>query len=202
MVPTDDAERRRRAHRRAVERSRRGHPVGRELPGQVPPPVLGRLEDVVATGGPLDLLLELSALLDEVAHGPGELDVRWLVQVLVDQETAATTQCLAVLAALVEDDVLRARVRRELRVRLDPLPDWLARLDTLATVSEQSPGGLLVELRLPRGVRPVALLHARTDAEGRVVDGVVLPSGPLSAWPSCGPLLRWAARVAAPGASA
>ena len=94
MSPPSDDERRRR-ERRARERSRRGHPVGRELPGAAVPPVVARLGEVVRAGTHLDVLLEVSALLDEVERDGPELDSRWLVSALVEHENVVTTTALA-----------------------------------------------------------------------------------------------------------
>ncbi|WP_288799202.1 hypothetical protein ACF3NS_02410 [Arsenicicoccus cauae] len=196
MTPPSDDERRRR-ELRARERSRRGHPVGRELPGAAVPPVVARLGEVLATGTPLDALLEVSALLHEVGGGSAELDTRWLVSALVEHDDAVTTTALAVLSRLLGDDVLRARVKREMRLREDPVPGWAADLDSLVRLAGRTDQTVLIELAEPLALRPMAHLHARLDpADGGVLDGRVVPSGPLSSWPGCGPLVRWAVRVA------
>ncbi|WP_409484066.1 hypothetical protein [Arsenicicoccus dermatophilus] len=278
MGPQDD-ERRRREQRRALERSRRGHPVGRELPGGgVPgdglPPVVEHLTSVAGQGTPLDLMLELSSLLHEVdqvpvgvavstatpaaaqpdpsrpgtvqpplpggadpmasgrapshpaasgrapshpatsggqasapATGDGppespddetlpELDSRWLVGTVIDHESPATTVCLAVLEHLLHDEVLRARVRRELRLRVDQVPAWAARLDDLVRLRGVREGIARIELRLPEDEELMGILHARLDDAGRPVGAVITPGSPAADWPHCAPLVRWGVEVA------
>lgn len=180
------------------------HPVGRELPGAQLPPVVQRLAEVEAVGDPLDLLLEVSALLADVEHPEAELDVRGLVQLLVEHEAQATSAALTILGRLAPDDVLRARARREVRLRGDDLPDWLGDLDRLVTVAGARGDGIRLELRTRPAHparRPLAVLHARLDHRGEVVGGSVAPSRPLSSWPDCRALLRWATRVAPAPAS-
>jgi len=171
--------------------------VGRELPGAAVPPVVARLGEVVRAGTHLDVLLEVSALLDEVERDGPELDSRWLVSALVEHENVVTTTALAILARLLGDEILQARVRRELRLREDPVPGWLTDLDRFVHLSGRTDRTMMMELSEPLALRPIAHLHARLDpTDGRVLDGRVVPSGPLSSWPDCGPLLRWAVRVA------
>ena len=89
------------------------------------------------SGEPLDLLAEVSSLLavvDPREYGFGRRDgeppysLRELVDMFLDVDRVETTALLAVVAELTADDVLAARIRRELAGRDDRLPEWLARL--------------------------------------------------------------------------
>ena len=90
------------------------------------------------SGEPLDLLAEVSSLLtlvDPREHGFGRGDDeppwsrRELVDMFLDVERVETSALLAVIADLAgDDDVLAARIRRELAERGERLPEWLARL--------------------------------------------------------------------------
>lgn len=52
-----------------------------------------------------------------------------LAESFVETSHAETTAALTVLKAMVPDDVMAARVGRELVVRRQPMPDWLTGLD-------------------------------------------------------------------------
>jgi hypothetical protein len=89
------------------------------------------------SGDPLDLLAEVSSLLtlvDPREYGFGRREgeppysLRELVDMFLDVDRVETSALLAVIAELAGDDVLSARIRRELAERADRLPEWLARL--------------------------------------------------------------------------
>ncbi len=89
------------------------------------------------SGEPLDLWAEVSSLLavvDPREYGfgrrEGELpySLRELVDMFLDVDRVETSALLTVVAELSGDDVLAARIRRELAGRGDRLPEWLARL--------------------------------------------------------------------------
>ena len=89
------------------------------------------------SGEPLDLLAEVSSLLavvDPREYGFGRREgeppysLRELVDMFLDVDRVETSALLTVVAELSGDDVLAARIRRELAGRGDRLPEWLARL--------------------------------------------------------------------------
>ena len=131
------------------------------LPGAAVPPVVARLGEVVRAGTHLDVLLEVSALLDEVERDGPELDSRWLVSALVEHENVVTTTALAILARLLGDEILQARVRRELRLREDPVPGWLTDLDRLAGLVSVACFGLAISFfpQIAAGEEVSAVLH-------------------------------------------
>jgi hypothetical protein len=85
---------------------------------------------------PLALLLMASTILGMFDHrdgpsggqrpvGPSQPE---MMESLFGVEILETSALLAVIGALQDDDLLRARIRRELTRRSHPLPDWLAHL--------------------------------------------------------------------------
>ena len=98
------------------------------------------------SGDPLDLLAEVSSmltLLDPREYGFGRQDgePRWtlreLVDMFLDVDRIETSALLAVIAELASDDLLAARIRRELAERADRLPEWLERLDEAEVYAAQ-----------------------------------------------------------------
>ncbi|MCA1692122.1 MAG: DUF6398 domain-containing protein [Actinobacteria bacterium] len=88
---------------------------------------------------PLSLLAEASTLLTVVdprtddpfarpGEGPPRLDRETLIGTLLEVEQRETTALLAAFAEMTPDEVLAARIRRELVTRDHPLPTWLVRL--------------------------------------------------------------------------
>lgn len=86
---------------------------------------------------PLDLLAIVSGFLevtdprgrDPFAPDEQRTSLAELVESFVGTPYAETTAALTALKALVSDDVLAARIGRELERRRHPLPDWLTDLD-------------------------------------------------------------------------
>ena len=101
------------------------------------PDLMRSIRRALHSGEPLDLLAEVSSLLtvvDPREYGFGRRDgeppysLRELVDMFLDVDRVETSALLAVVAELAGDDVLAARIRRELAGRGDRLPEWLARL--------------------------------------------------------------------------
>lgn len=121
---------------------------------------------------PIDLLAVVSGLLE--VTDPRNLDpfapderrpgVEDLVESLIGTPYAETTAALTVIKALTTDQMLAARIGRELATRRHPLPGWLRVLDQ------------------PRADPDVWFMtHVLGDGDDYLL-GVVLPSGdPLSA---------------------
>lgn len=130
--------RRSRTSRRRQPRS--PHPAYGPPPASEPPvddtDLLLGVHDALEASGPLDLLAFASTLLaaiddDRLTGGaPADRDptVHGLVGTFIDLSRAETTGLLAVLAELLDDELLERRIRRELDNRPHRLPAWLADL--------------------------------------------------------------------------
>ena len=124
-------------------RKRQGAHNGPVRPGaghrRGPDDLLGSVRQQLA-GGPLDFLAYVSTMLTVVdprgenpfasgrAGGPEHATLPALTESFTEVALPETTALLAALAQLGPDELTRARARRALAVRPDPLPDWLARL--------------------------------------------------------------------------
>ncbi len=134
-------------HRGGGRVTPRGTRPGSFLPG--PPRDAERYEEPdlllgirrrLATGEPLDLLAEASGLVAAVdprretpfdrAKGEGRIgpSLDELTLTFEEVEGVETAALLAAVAQLAPDEVARARARRALRIRPEPLPGWLSRL--------------------------------------------------------------------------
>lgn len=95
------------------------------------------LRRALRSGEPLDLLAVVSGFLevtdprsrDPFARDEQRATLADLVESFVGTPYAETTAALTALRALGTDEVLAARVGRELATRRHPMPDWLAGLD-------------------------------------------------------------------------
>jgi hypothetical protein len=116
---------------------RRAPPAARHHRG--PGDLLADVQEQLASGEPLDFLAYVSALLDAVdprgedpfeRHhgGPERATLPVLAESFADVVLPETTALLAALSELGPDELTRARARRALAARADPLPDWLGRL--------------------------------------------------------------------------
>lgn len=86
---------------------------------------------------PLDFLAVVSGLLevtdprsrDPIASGEERTTLDELVESFVGTSCAETTAALTAIRAMTTDQVMAARIGRELATRRQPLPEWLATLD-------------------------------------------------------------------------
>ena len=101
------------------------------------PELLQDVRRALSSGEPIDLLAQVSGLLNSVdprgygfGRRPGAppYSLRDMVDMFLDVPRVETSAVLAVIAELVPDDLQAVRIRRELHRRLDPLPRWLAQL--------------------------------------------------------------------------
>lgn len=111
------------------KRLRRGAPAE--------PDLMGAVHAAMTDPDPLHLLSYVSTLLTALdprrkehpfaaPDGPTREE---LAAMFIDVQVPETTALLAVIAALADDKILRARIRRELATRDHITPDWLGRLD-------------------------------------------------------------------------
>jgi hypothetical protein len=143
---------------------------------------------------PLDLLSVVSGLLEvtdprgrdpfDREGQPASLDE--LVESLVGTSYAETTAALSVMRAMVPDEVLAARIGRELAVRRHPMPDWLTGLDRSQVEAEVwfmtdvlgDGDDYLFGATLPSGHSLSALVYVDHNLGTVVKDAFVVP-GPL-----------------------
>lgn len=129
----------RRQPRKPQRRHLRSVPTREEDPDGVQDLALIQgLRGALRSDAPLDLLAVVSGLLeltdsrsrDPFGHDDGQLPGRDdLVESLIGTSYAETTAALGALRAMVADEVIAARIGRELRARPQPMPDWLRGLE-------------------------------------------------------------------------
>lgn len=149
------------------------------------------LRGALRSGEPLDLLAIVSGLLEVTdprsrnpfasdEQRPGLAD---LVESFVGTPYAETTAALTALRALVADEVLAARIGRELEDRRHPLPDWLTGLgqarpdpDVWFMTHVQGDGDdYLLGVVLPTGDALSALVYVDHNMGTVVKDAFVVP---------------------------
>lgn len=102
-----------------------------------------------------------------------------IVDSFIDIDIAETTAALYVLAAFVEDDLLRARMRRELAGRRQPMPEavvGVAHLEVTRAWRLILPGGDVDDIVLGLSQRVPAALVAQVDRNAGIVsDAFAVP---------------------------
>jgi hypothetical protein len=120
---------------------------------------------------------------DPFAHDEGRPGLDDLVESFVGTSYAETTAALTVIRALAADEVLSARVGRELERRRHPMPDWLTGLDE-ATVDPDvwfmthvlgDGDDYLLGVTLPSGEALSALVYVDHNMGTVVKDAFVVP---------------------------
>lgn len=143
------------------------------------------------SGGPLDLLAVVSGLLEVTEprnrdlfapeeKRPGLAD---LVESFVGTPYAETTAALTAIKALVTDELLAARISRELETRRHPLPEWLTGLDRARLDSDVwfmthvlgDGDDYLLGVTLPSGESLSALVYVDHNMGTVVKDAFVVP---------------------------
>jgi hypothetical protein len=158
------------------------------------PDLLADVQRALADPDPLSLLSMVSTLLcvTDTRHtrpfaSPDDPDMRALtreelVQTFLDVPIPETTALLAVIAEMAGDDVLRARIRRELAGRPKPEPAWLAQLSEKSTyravrMSHVLGDGdnIMLGARLPGGYELTCLVYIDHNLGTLVKDAFVVP---------------------------
>lgn len=159
------------------------------------PDLLADVRCALADPDPLSLLSMVSTLLcvtdTRRAHpfaSPDDPDLaaltrEELVRTFLDVPIPETTALLAVIAEMAgDDDVLRARVRRELAERPKPEPSWLSQLSETSTyravrMSHVLGDGdnIMLGVRLPGGYELTCLVYIDHNLSTLVKDAFVLP---------------------------
>jgi hypothetical protein len=140
---------------------------------------------------PIDLLAMVSGMLevtdprrrDPFAGDGQHLSLADLVESLVGTPYAETTAALTVIRAFVPDEVMSARVGRELEDRRHPMPDWLTGLartevetDVWLLTHVQGDGDdYLLGVKLPSGDSLAALVYVDHNLGTVVKDAFVVP---------------------------
>ena len=134
------------------------------------PPLLADIDRALASNEPLDLLTLVSSLVaaldpgreDRVARASARreprVSVAAFVETVIETDRVEASAMLAVFAQLADDELVRARARRELARRSHGLPPWLEQI-----------GGVSVD-------KAVQLSHVLGDGDNVMV-GVSLPTG-------------------------
>ncbi|MET1082166.1 MAG: DUF6398 domain-containing protein [Burkholderiales bacterium] len=181
------AEKRRRPARRTT---RAGEHTAAE------PDLLADVRRALADPNPLSLLTYVSTLLCVTdprrdhpfarhdAPDPEALTRAGLVQTFFDVRIPETTALLAVIAEMAgDDDVLRARIRRELAARPKVEPAWLAQLSETSTyravrMSHVLSDGdnIMLGVRLPGGHELACLVYIDHNLGTLVKDAFVAPA--------------------------
>lgn len=149
---------------------RRRHPTSRPARAAHGPEdqqLFQSLRQALRSGEPLDLLAVVSGLIevtdarsrDPFARDEQRATLADLVESFVGTPYAETTAALTALRALGTDEVIAARIDRELATRRHPMPDWLSGLD---------------QGRVERDVW--FMTHVLGDGDDYLI-GVTLPSG-------------------------
>jgi hypothetical protein len=106
-----------------------------------------------------------------------------LVASFLDTDRREASALLAVIAAYTADDVLRARIQRELLLRLHTLPDWLTRLGeievyrTVEMVHVLGDGdNVFLGLRFPTGDELSVVVYIDHNVGTLVKDAYVVPA--------------------------
>jgi hypothetical protein len=133
------SKKRRDHHRPQQRRPTRGHhPDSHPSADPEAQPLIRGIRSALRAPSPLDLLVTISGLMeaaDPRSVNPFERSEKHhvtldeLVTTFADVDLRETSAALAVIATLSGDELLRARCRRALAARRQPLPDWLHRLD-------------------------------------------------------------------------
>ena len=147
--------------------------------------------DAALDGHPLDLLAHVSSLLAVVdlldpnpfePHQQETPTLEDLVTSFLEVDLRQTTALLYGFAALVDNDLLAARIRRELAGRSDDLPAWLRQLGdchVYRTMEMRHVLGdgdnLILGARLPTGEKLTAMVYVDHNVGTLVKDAFALP---------------------------
>lgn len=149
------------------------------------------LRSALRSDEPLDLLAIVSGFLevtdprsrDPFVPDEQRASLEVLVESLIGTPYAETTAALTAIKALVVDELLAARIGRELEARRNPLPDWLiglgqARLDPDIWFMTHVLGDgddYLIGVTLPSGHAISALVYVDHNLGTVVKDAFVVP---------------------------
>lgn len=183
----------RRPKRRATKRPRRAQGGPGPRPEDDEPDLLAHVGDALRAEHPIELLAQVSGLLNAVdprsgnplEHDPAPVPtLEELLPTFFGVSAVETSALLAGIAGMSPDEMLRRRVRREVGERGHALPGWLQELAaTTATprvvevVHVLGDGdNVLVGARLPDGRHLTAVVYIDHNAGTVVKDAFVVPA--------------------------
>ena len=153
----------------SMRRRRTGRPSAPRPATQEEPDLLRQVAEAMSEDHPLGLLMFASSLLASLdppprspfdpEPAPGAPTREELVTTFLDVDRPETTALCAVVAELVDDEMLERRIRRELAQRPHALPRWLSELSGAAAAEPV-----------------VEMVHALGDGDTTAF-GVRLPGG-------------------------
>jgi hypothetical protein len=177
---------------RGRQQQRRHNPV-RPAHGAQDQQLFQGLRSALRSGEPLDLLAVVSGFLevtdprsrDPFARDEQRTSLAELVESFVGMPYAETTAALTATRAMVADEVLAARIGRELATRrhLHPMPDWLSGLDQARVEPDVwflthvlgDGDDYLIGVTLPSGHALSALVYVDHNLGSVVKDAFVVP---------------------------
>ncbi|HMI32572.1 MAG TPA: hypothetical protein VK499_00410, partial [Propionibacteriaceae bacterium] len=178
---------------RGRQQQRRHNPV-RPAHGAQDQQLFQGLRSALRSGEPLDLLAVVSGFLevtdprsrDPFARDEQRTSLAELVESFVGTPYAETTAALTATRAMVADEVLAARIGRELATSRHPMPDWLSGLDQARVEPDVwflthvlgDGDDYLIGVTLPSGHALSALVYVDHNLGSVVKDAFVVP-GPL-----------------------
>jgi hypothetical protein len=175
---------------RGRQQQRRHNPV-RPAHGAQDQQLFQGLRSALRSGEPLDLLAVVSGFLevtdprsrDPFARDEQRTSLAELVESFVGTPYAETTAALTATRAMVADEVLAARIGRELATRRHPMPDWLSGLDQARVEPDVwflthvlgDGDDYLIGVTLPSGHALSALVYVDHNLGSVVKDAFVVP---------------------------
>ncbi|MEW6153588.1 MAG: DUF6398 domain-containing protein [Actinomycetota bacterium] len=157
------------------------------------PGLMDQVAEALADDHPLGLLAHASTLLAVVdprtddpfdRDGDETLGRDGLLAAMLEVRRRETSALLAAVSHLLGDELLAARVRRELAARADDLPAWLVRMgeaeayQTMEMTHVLGDGdNVLIGARFPTGHEMTAVVYIDHNLGSLVKDAFVLPEG-------------------------
>ncbi|MGH3520962.1 MAG: DUF6398 domain-containing protein [Haloechinothrix sp.] len=180
--------------RRSSTRQRAGQaarPHNSRLERAVPPDLVSDVRRAISADHPIDLLALVSSVLavvDPRGRSPfapddqPEFSRAELLQSFLDMPSPETSALLAVIAEMTEEDLLRARILKELASRPSVLQRWLAGLSevvvyrTVEIVHVLGDGdNIMLGARLPDGHELTCVVYIDHNLGSLVKDAFVVP---------------------------
>ncbi|HWG73109.1 MAG TPA: DUF6398 domain-containing protein [Acidimicrobiales bacterium] len=155
--------------------------------------LIADVRKMIESGHPIDLLFNASQLIEVTTEHPLAAATRsrpqtvsaaGLVESFIAADLAETTALLSVIRPLLEDEVLAARIRRELSKRSHKLPPWIAGFERIEVtgvcemVHALGDGdNITVGVRWPTGHELTACAYIDHNVGTLVKDAFLIPLG-------------------------
>ena len=148
-------------------------------------PLIGGFREALRTPDGIGMLETMGAVVEStrqdnptIREPAAPVDLSQLVHSFIEIDIAETTAALYVLAAYTEDDVLRARMRRELRGRRQPMPEavtGVADLEVRGAWRLTAPPYDVDDIVLALSAAPASIVVHVDRNVGIVADAFMLP---------------------------